>query len=325
MNRFTFVAAAAIAAGGIGYAGCDSNETASTGGGGNTTNAPSGETAGDKVDRMMDRAGDAVGNAVDKTAEATRDAGARVANATEGAIEGARREVREGDKGSPGAPDAEGIRDILATVTEAAMKENGLDNLTARLVDADRDRIGAAVEADFPEHAALVRQFRADWKAKYNQDFDIQGAEEKVFREGMFTVTQSEVPRGAAGAEVDVDRNADGSGATVDVDAKSGVDSPDTTAADANRNDRGRNLASVAIKASHGMPALTVPLVHEAPDNWRIDVPDSMDGNKLRQNVLEHLKAAHAMKDQWPANADEAYAAVSHHMLMALLDQPAKR
>ena len=324
MRRFAIVTAAALAAGGLGYVGCDRNETATNNPGTNTT-APSGETAGDKVNRALDRTGDAMGRAVDRTAEATRDARATVARATRGAVEGARAELRKGDRGTAAAPDAEGIRDILATVTEAALKENGLDGLAARLVDADRNRIGDAISADFPEHAALVRQFRADWKAKYGQDFDIRGAEERVFPEAMFSVRQGEVPQGAAGAEVDVDRNAADGSVSVDAEAKSGVDSPDTTAADdANRNDPGRNIATVSVKASHGMPDLAVPLLHEAPDNWRIDAPDTLDADKLRQNLLDHLKAAHGMKDQWPATADEAYAAVGHHVLMAILDKPAQ-
>jgi hypothetical protein len=314
MKRFTIIAAAALAAGGFGYVGCDRDETAS-----NRPATSSNETAGDKVDRVMDRAGNAVGDAVDKTAEATRDAGARIANATEGAIEGA----RQGGKGTAAAPDAEGIRDVLASVTEAALTENGLDDLTERLVDADRNRIGNAVEGDFPDHAALVRQFRADWKAKYGKDFDIDN-EEAALPDTMFTVRQGEMGELAAGAEVDVDRTADGS-ATVDVDPKSGVDSPDSTAADANRNDPGRNVAMVEIKPSHGLPALTVPLIHEAPDAWRIDVPDTLDANKLKQNVVEHLQAVHAMKDQWPATEQEAYAVVTHHVLMALLDKPAQK
>ena len=313
MNRFAIIAAAALAAGGIGYVGCDRDDTASN------TPRPAGETAGDKVDRAMDRAGDAIGNATDKTVDATRDAGAAVSDAAQRA--GAT--IRGTDKGTAAAPDAEGIRDVLASSTEAALTENGLDDLAERLVDADRNRLGDAFSADFAEHAALVKQFRADWKAKYGQDFNFKGAEENALPDTLFTVRQGEVPKGAAGAEVDVDRDADGS-TEVDVDTKSGVDAPDTAAADANRNDPGRNIATVELKASHGMPALTVPLIHEAPDAWRIDVPDSVDANTLRQNVLAHLKAAHDMKDQWPTDVNQAYAAVTHHLLMALLDQPVK-
>jgi hypothetical protein len=324
MNRFAVITAAALTAGGMGYAGCDRDDTAR-----NTPAATSGDTAGDKVDRAMDRAGDAMGDATDKTAAVARDAGAAVSDATReagaavsDAAQRAGATIRGADKGTAAAPDAEGIRDILASVTEAALTENGLNDLAERLVDADRNRLGEATSAEFAEHAALVKQFRADWQAKYGKDFDFEGAEETALPDAMFTVREGEIVKGPAGAEVDVDRNADGS-TTVDVDAKSGVDSPDTTAADSNRNDPGRNVATVEVKASHGMPALSVPLIHEAPDNWRIDVPDSVDANKLKQNVLAHLKAAHAAKDQWPADVNQAYGAVAHHVLMALLDKPA--
>jgi len=335
MQRFAIIAAAALAAGSLGYVGCDRDETAT-----NTTS----ETAGDKVDRAMDRAGDATGKAVDKTVEAGRDVAdktaevgrdvgdkasevgrdlsAKASRAGDDLAESASNTIRNADKGTAAAPDAEGIRDILASATEAALTRNGLDDLTERLVDADRNRIGEGIGADFADHAALVDQFRADWKAKYGKDFDIK--EESALPEAMFSVKQGEIGQAAAGAEVDVDRKADGS-ATVDVDRKSGVDSPDSAAADANRNDPGRNIATVSVKASHGMPALTVPLIHEGPDNWRIDAPDSLDADKLKQNVVEHLRAAHAMKDQWPADVNEAYASVAHHVLMAILDQPVQQ
>jgi hypothetical protein len=176
-----------------------------------------------------------------------------------------------------------------------------LDDLTERLVDADRNRIGKAIDGDFPDHAALVKQFRADWKAKYGQEFNVKN-EEAAFPESMFTVTQGEVGAAApTGAEV-VTGKREG-----DVDANV---------------EKGRNIAVVAVKESHGMPGLSVPLIHELPDNWRIDAPDTLDANKLAANVTAHLKAVHAMKDQWPANVQDAYAVVGHHVLMAILDQP---
>lgn len=319
MNRFAIITAAALAAGGIGY-GCDRDETA--------TNTPqTGDTAGDKVDRALDRTGDVLGDATDKTVDAGRDAGAAISDAARDAGDAAQRAGarigHDDDEGTAAAPDAEGIRDTLASATEAALTEGGLDDLTERLVDADRNRIGDAIDADFPDHAALVKQFRADWQAKYGQEFDIED-EAAALPNTMFTARQGEIPAGAAGAEVDIDREADGT-TEVDVDRESGVDAPDTAAADRNLNDPGRNIAVVDVKESHGLPALTVPLIHEAPDFWRIDVPDSVDADKLRQNVVEHLQAAHSMKDQWPADVQDGYALVAHHVLMALLDKPAQQ
>jgi hypothetical protein len=109
------------------------------------------------------------------------------------------------------------------------------------------------------------------------------------------------------------------------VNNTTGVDRPDSTAADANRNDPGRNVATVRIAASHGLPALTVPLIHEAPDRWRIDVPNTLTAEKLKANVLAHLTAANEQKDQWPADVNQAYALVTHHVLMALMDQPVQK
>ena len=111
----------------------------------------------------------------------------------------------------------------------------------------------------------------------------------------------------------------------MDVDNRSGVDRPDSPAADANRNDAGRNIATIQIPASHGMPALSVPMIHELPDQWKIDVPNTLTGEKLKANVLAHLTAAGEMKDQWPADVNDAHAMVAHHVLMAVMDKPAQQ
>jgi len=74
------------------------------------------------------------------------------------------------------APDAEDIRGALAKTTEQAIDKNGFDNLTSRFVDADRDRIKQAklTDADWDKLNGRIDQLRKDWKAKYNQDFDIK-------------------------------------------------------------------------------------------------------------------------------------------------------
>lgn len=297
MNR-SIILAATLAVGGLTYVGCDRNETAS--GTGYDDTASASDTAGDKVDRGMKNAGDAVGDAVDSTVEAGKNVGDKIGDAAEEAGARIRGTVNDADKGTAAAPDAEGIRDILASATEAALTEDGLDDLTERFADADRNRIGEAIGGEFPEHAALVKQFRADWKAKYNEDFDITN-EEAAFPDTMFTVRQGEITSGPTGAEI-VAGDQPG-----DIDANL---------------EKGRNIATVAVMASHGLPEASVPLIHELPDNWRIDVPDTLTAQKLASSVVAHLKAAHDMKDQWPADVNDAYAAVGHHVLLAILDQP---
>jgi len=334
MKRSTLLSAAVLSIGSIAYVGCDRNDTTTS----NTGTSADRPTAGERVDNAMENAGDATGRAVDKTVDATKDAGDKLANATDragdklrdatnNASDDARTASGRVGEGTAAAPDAEGIRDVLAQVAEASLTKGGLDDLVERLVDADRNRIGQTLQKDNADLDGRIDQFRKDWQAKYGQDFDITN-EEQAFPNSAFAITQGEIGRNAAGAEVnvDVDRNAAGGRtATVDVDRKSGVDRPDSTAADANRNDPGRNVASVRIQASHGLPALTVPMIHEAPDSWRIDVPNTLTAEKLKANVLAHLTAANQMKDQWPADVNQAHAMVTHHVLMALMDKPAQQ
>jgi hypothetical protein len=171
-----------------------------------------------------------------------------------------------------------------------------------------------------PELDGLIDQIGKDWKAKYNADFKVDGGEAGVFPASVMTVTQSEVPATGSGLTARPRLLGDAAGG----DNKTAVDSPGTGAADTNRNDPGRNLATVRLKGSGGMSDLEVPLIHEFPAVWKIDVPDTVDGPKLKQNLMDHLTMVKDMKAQWPADAKEAQRAVAHHVLMALMDKPAK-
>jgi hypothetical protein len=90
--------------------------------------------------------------------------------------------------------------------------------------------------------------------------------------------------------------------------------------------DKGRNVAIVNFPASHGAQPLTVSMIHELPDNWKIDVPDNVarDPNQLYNHLLTHLTALNEMKDKWPDDVNEGYRMVSHHVLMAVYGIPHK-
>ena len=237
----------------------------------------------------------AADRAVDRTGEAARNA-----------EEGTRDALGAQDKPSA---NKEEIHDVLAQVAEASMTKEGLDDLVERFVDADRNRIGQNQDA-LKNNADLdgrIAQIQQDWKAKYNQDFDIN-EEDKVFG-GFAMISEGEIgaPRTAS------DR--------LRAPAE-GVDAPKTetdgqTAADRNLNDPCRNIATVTIQESHGVPAVSVPMIHEA-GGWKIDVPDSLDAAKLRDGVQTAVTKCGEMKDQWPADANEAYRAVTHQVLAAL-------
>ena len=250
-------------------------------------------------------------NAADKTKEVAKDVGGKINDAAHRTGDAANRAVdrasdnaqQAGARGTAAAPDAEGVRDVLAQVTEASLTKGGLDDMVERFVDADRNRLGkdSALNSNHPDLDGRIDQFRKDWKAKYGKDFNFKN-EEAALPEGMFTITQGEIAR---------------------ADSRTGTDSPTSPAADTNRNDAGRNVATIQVAASHGLPALTVPMIHEAPDSWRIDVPDTLGADKLKQNVLDHLTAADN-PGQWPDDVNAAYALVTHHVLMAVMDQQSK-
>jgi flagellar hook-basal body complex protein FliE len=320
-KHLSIVAAAALAVAGMGYSLHAQDAPAD-----NQPNAVerAADKTGDALNRAADRTGDAISNTADKTRDALRDAG-------------------------PGN-NKEEIHDVLAQVAEAAMNKDALDDMVERFVDADRNRLGqnkAALDDDNLD--ARVAQLRDDWKAKYNAEFDIKD-EDALYGQGFAMITEGEIPEGArtAGERVSGDATTAGPGASaagnvgdvsgsatvnpdtgradVNVDNKTGVDAPKTntdgqTAADTNRNDPGRNIASVKIAASHGMPELTVPMIHEA-GGWKIDIPDSVDSAKLRDNVSNALAKCQENKDKWPADANESYRAVTHKVLLAIFDKP---
>jgi len=308
-----YVAAAALAIGGMAFVGCD-KESASTTSSSSGTATVDTRTTGEKV-------GDNVGAAVDKTKEVAKKAGDEIG----GAAQTAGSSIKNAAGGLTGS-NATRVPNLISDVTEAALTRDGLDDVVERFVDADRNRISQGDLKNGNEALnTLVAQIATDWKAKYNTDFDIHD-EANVFGSTFMSTNVGELGKNAGGVKVDVDTDRKIGGGTetkVDVDRKSGVDNPNSTTADTNLNDPGRNVARVTIMASHGAPSLSVPLIHEA-GGWKIDVPDTLDAAKLRSNLLAHLTKVQSMKSEWPASADDAYRAVSHHVLMALMDQPAQ-
>ena len=256
MKGITYLTAAALAVGAWGLVGCKDDEPIKT--------EPTVTTQ-----PVADGVEDDVRDAGAKVGDAARDAGNAAGNAVENMTDG---DGTIAPRGDAAAPDAEGIRDVLAQVAEAALTKDGLEDVVERFPDPDRNRIKD--NKNSAELNGIIDQFRKDWNAKYSEDFDIKD-EEAAYPASTFAIVQSE--------------NADG-----------------------------RNTATVTIAESHGMPAVTVPMVHEAPDMWRVDVPDTLDTMGLAKAVQDTLSKLDQGKDTWPTDKNEAYAAVTHALLAAL-------
>lgn len=244
----------------------------------------------------------------ERTGQAIDNTGRKAGDALDRGLQG---------RGTVAAPDAEGIRDVLAQVAEASVTKDGLDDLVERLVDADRNRIGQSSLDNNEKLNGIIEQFRKNWKAKYNQDFDI-GDEEAVFTDQFAMIMQGEIGDGAArvaGERVP--------GAPVDPAAPP-ADRDKVAGGDTNR-DPGRNVATVVIKESHGLPSGNVLLIHEMPDSWRIDVPDTVTAEQLRGNIENALTKLNEKQAQWPADVNEAYRHATHCLVLAVQGQDPSR
>jgi hypothetical protein len=258
-----------------------------------TTNVRADDTIGNKTDRAIDKTKDATADAVDKTKEKAHDVKTNWENGR--------------------------AYTLLGQVTNAALTKGGFNDLIERFNDADRNRLGSyAHDKNNKDKLDIldgrIAQFQKDWKAKYNENFKIH-KDDVVFGNSMFTVAQGEIGKDAqlAGERIPAPQNV-----TKD-NLNQPKDATGNTAADRNL-EKGRNIAYVTVASSHGLPELKVPLIHELPDMWKIDVPDNVTGQKLYDNLLKHLTMADEQKDQWPSDVNDAYRMVSHHVLMAVLD-----
>jgi len=265
------------------------------------------------------RAGDSMDRAADKAGNAMRRAGDKMSGATTNPADAM-------------APDAEDIRETLKEVTQAALTKGGFDDAIERFVDADRDRLTKDGFAK-KNHDTLdgrIAQMQKDWKAKYNQDFKI-GDKAAVYDASFAQIIQSEVPGArTAGSKVEnlgagkptVTNPPNNPNNDVAPNGSNPQDANKVGGGETNRNP-GRAIATVTIAASHGLPEVRVPMIHEFPDRWKIDVPDDVSAEQMHDNLLKHLTMLDEQKDQWPTDPKEAYRIASHHILAAIMNADA--
>jgi hypothetical protein len=203
-------------------------------------------------------------------------------------------------------------------VTQDAVTKNHFDNLVGYLSKADQDRLGKAGNKNYDDLNGRIDQFLKDWKNKYNKDFDIHD-ENVVFNDQFMNITQGELAND--NMKSDAARIAS---ATQKPD--NAVDRPGSQGPAEKANSApGRYMAVANILPSHGEPAVTLNLINEGTITraWHIDIPDNIDAQKLHDNLLKHLTMVDEQNGSWPADINEAYRMVSHHVLMAITDKEA--
>jgi len=287
-KRFTILAAAVLAVGGFGLV--------------NTQFAFADDNAAQK-------AGDAVRNATDTVRDAAADA--KVAAEAHGPSAALPAGIEQTNK-----DDSNAIRSALAGTVDAAINKD-LHAVVGYFVDADRDRTAKPAKAESKDAtlAGRMTQFQNDWKQKYGQKFEVNYKVAFGPQVNGLTIAQGEITNPTLLSNWPVENKA---GAA-----------PDTTTPDARRDpnvkpresklQKGRKVAIVTFPAEFGLSETNVSLIHEIT-GWRIDVPDNIDAQRLHDNLLNHLTMADQAKDQWPADVNDAYRLVAHHVFMGIYD-----
>lgn len=217
------------------------------------------------------------------------------------------------------APDAKDIRSFIGDITSQAVTKSDMDKMVGNFVDADRNRINKDLsnqkQDDYGKKLdGRIAQIQKAWKAKYGHEFDLDNAQ-AAFSDQFMTIQQGRIGSDAQLAS------------EVEANSKNALQNGNTNANGNSAGDenleKGRSIAVVTVKANDNLPEVEVPLIHELPDNWKINTPDSMTGKKLRQNLLDQMTAIGKSADQWPTQGKDAYRVVAHRVLMAVLNKNA--
>ena len=200
-------------------------------------------------------------------------------------------------------------RAALASAANAALTKGGFDDLCERLTSADQKRFGTEMKRDTTELDGRIEQISKIWYEKYGQKFDMSGKvleQFVVIREGEVTDPTLAKTRWPV--------------AVTDRAFKDNEAAKSPTSAE--YLEKGRNVAVVRIPASHGMPAMTISMLHEAVDDWRMDIPDSVSGTQVFQNLKDRLTKFGDNVSAWPADMNEAYRQVAHSVYASVYNLP---
>lgn len=208
--------------------------------------------------------------------------------------------------------DQEDVRSILGSTVNAAVTKGAFDDLSERFSTADRKRLGDFVKRDFPALDAKVDQLRTAWKAKYGQDIKM---DDKQQLNAMLLVLEGEVTDPAL-AKLHWPLRVTNTRSNEPIQASDSSSSAEYL-------DKGRNVAIVTIPStSNAMPTLYLSMLHENVDSWRIDIPDSISGEQIYNNLLANLTRFAEKIDSWPANVNEASRQLTYTVFSAVYNVP---
>lgn len=241
------------------------------------------------------------------------------------------------------------LQKVVAQITEAAVTEGKFDQIKNSLAKSDQQRMQGAGEKTATGDAAssanqpavaggsaqdldtAIKDLRRVYKEKYNKDLSISESQVlpqqvvvvagEVTNPQMLTTwplraTEGMTGRAAIKAPTDMAQPAGGG---LDRAANTGTENRMSQDQKSGLK-QGDKIAVLQLPSEQQMPELTASFVQSQGDKWMLDIPDTMDGAKLRQNLSEHIRYITQNKDKLPQEADKASQAIAHHVLMALYD-----
>ena len=220
--------------------------------------------------------------------------------------------------------DLDSIRKAFGKLTQESLTKDGFKGVTDRFVAYQRDRLNNEyTEKKDDALNAVVGRIQSQWKDKYHHDFDIDKTE-RTNAFSNFVILEGEISApDQLAANWPVPQPAMTTLGTVrDDKAQVAGGKADLQQA---KLEKGREVAIAGIPAAMGLPEIRTSLLREHLVGWKFEVPNTITGQQLHDNLVKRLTAIADHPDQWPSDVDSAYGLVTHHVLMAIynVDLPA--
>jgi len=205
------------------------------------------------------------------------------------------------------------VRDALMQIVNAGTTENGFVDLVGHMAKQDRDRLGDVRKEDLDELHKVIRQFKEDFRMRYNQEFSLKPDHLKEASVNLgqakdtVTVSLSELEKNPAVPPTP----AGGKG-----DLPSPLKVTDGLSKD--------------IPANTGMSMVAGPtlnLIKEGSNatasdmnSWKVNIPNEVTAKQLKQNLTMHLRKLDDQKSTWSDDANSTSRAAAAQVLQALND-----
>jgi hypothetical protein len=237
--------------------------------------------------------------------------------------------------------DGPAIRDTITKLTDAVLDNSASTKLLDCLTDKDQQRLQKDFKPGDQGLKQALSQVRQTWKQKYNKEFDPK--QEMASFGHDFTIVEGQVSnpkllsdwpvpqpersgQGENAQQGNTSHNATGQGqAGNPARADSGQANKGAAANQNGQGDQsgqanhGEQFAVIVFPASQEYPETNVSLLKQG-NEWKIDVPKSIDGAKLEQNLTHALQQISQSKNL-PQDQKMAYQQISHAIFAAMYDQ----